>query len=510
VTSATGKPLRIAMLGWAWPPLGTREGSGMNLNVAELAAALVARGHGVDYLRAGVTYSLRPGVRVHRHDAWRGVGLYDLANSPNLATANFNFNNPGDQARESSAARAGLAWLDSVCPDVAHVHSMEGFGFDLIHAIAARGIPVVATPHNYYWICPQIDLFRRESRICDDYAGGEACVGCLDAPRPGVEFARRACEQSLARVRALGGTRAVLAAGAAKGVSLVLHPPHGRPASEPGVNARGAELALLGSTKHGRGENVYAIRRRAGIAALNACAAIFCPSSCLRDVHMAMGVVESRLRFVRLGQPHFDAINAKVRATPGYESPSWTPSCARPLRLAFYGTAHPNKGIGVLAGAIERLAGHVCSRIELVIRVGSGVEQWRERFARYGCVRFEGAYATDDLPHMVGEADVGLFPNQGLDNSPFVMLEHLHAGRFTLCSDAGGPRGWINPPRNGLLVPACDASAWAGAIASIVDGRVPLPSPGQVHDASGLITHQQHVDQVEHEYRAVIGQATRI
>lgn len=500
-----GKPLRIAMLGWAWPPLGPREGSGMNLNVGELAAALAARGHEVAYLRAGVTYSLRPGVRVHRHDAWRGVRLYDLANSRNLATANFNFRNPSRQCSDEATTVAVIAWLGEVRPDLVHVHSMEGFGFDLIPAIAARRIPVVVTPHNYYWLCPQIDLFRRESRICDDYMAGDACIGCLEAPRPAKEFARRACEQTLTRVKAAGGPGGALTSIALPIAQGLLATPHHPPTCEPAVDARAAEQSLLAGVGHGAGENAYANRRRAGVAALNTCHAVLCPSHCLLDVHRSMGVEPSRLKVVRLGQPHFDAINAASCASLGYTKPPWTPASSRPLRLAFYGNVHPNKGLGVLAGAIEQLPPGIATRVEILIRVGAGDEPWRERLGRFGGVRFAGAYAPGDLPAMVGEADVGLFPNQGLDNSPFVMLEHLHAGRFTLCSNVGGPRGWITPPRNGLLISANETASWADAIASIVDGRVTLPTPSQVHAASGLVTHAQHVDAVEQEYRNAMG-----
>lgn len=501
-----GKPLRIAMLGWAWPPLGPREGSGMNLNVGELAAGLVTRGHQVAYLRAGVTYSLRSGVRVHRHDTWRGVGLFDLANSRNLATANFNFRNPSRQCNDESTTAAVLAWLGEVRPDLVHVHSMEGFGFDLIHAIVAEDVPVVLTPHNYYWLCPQIDLFRRESRICDDYDAGRACIGCLEAPRPAKECVRRACEQTLTRVKAAGGPGGVLASIALPISQRLLSTPHRPPTPEPAADARAAEQSLLAnSTSHVRGENEYASRRRAGVAALNACHAVLCPSPCLLDVHRAMGVEPSRLKLVYLGQPHFDAINAASCASPGYTQAPWTPASSRPLRLSFHGNVHPNKGLSVLAGAIEQLPPGIAARVEILIRVGAGDEPWRERLGRFGWVRFAGAYDPGDLPAMVGEADVGLFPNQGLDNSPFVMLEHLHAGRFTLCSNVGGPRGWITPPRNGLLIPANEATAWADAIASIVDGRVTLPTPSQVHAASGLVTHVQHVDAVEREYRNALG-----
>src|SRR5947207_291732 len=89
-----------------------------------------------------------------------------------------------------------VEWLKAGRADVVHVHSLEGFGFDLIGAVRRAGIPVVITPHNYYYVCPQVDLLHRESRVCEDYEGGKRCVGCLGAPEPAAEVRSRRVRQS--------------------------------------------------------------------------------------------------------------------------------------------------------------------------------------------------------------------------------------------------------------------------------------------------------------------------
>ncbi len=51
-------------------------------------------------------------------------------------------------------------------------------------AIKAAGIPVVVTLHNYWHVCPQVDLIYNEHGF--DYEGGRRCTGCLNESKPGV------------------------------------------------------------------------------------------------------------------------------------------------------------------------------------------------------------------------------------------------------------------------------------------------------------------------------------
>lgn len=77
-----------------------------------------------------------------------------------------------------SAARAISAVADRLRPDVAHVHN-TWFAMSpaVPAALARRGIPVVATLHNYRRVCANASLFR-DGAPCED------CVGT--SPLPGV------------------------------------------------------------------------------------------------------------------------------------------------------------------------------------------------------------------------------------------------------------------------------------------------------------------------------------
>ncbi|MBC7833503.1 MAG: glycosyltransferase [Phycisphaerales bacterium] len=558
----TDRPLKVALIGWARLSSQAWEGSGYNLSASELARGLVLSGHEVSYLQSGMSYGLVGGPRVRHRETWGGVRCYELMNSPNLSTSFMNFRNVETEIRCPEESALVIRWLDEIGAQLVHVHSMEGYSLDMIAAIRGSGRPVVVTPHNYHFVCPQVDLLHQEARVCEDYDGGRRCENCLpEAPLPGPARRKRAIGQTFERT--LGPYAADVVRKAVYGVPAtvrrafrgefhkgwkapVLNPdrlldpelslgfervsvrgeqtgaedglvhhdlplqPHEKPKEYDSAPLEQNERMLATRDRHLTVLNNYGKRRAAGVAALNEASLVIPPSDFLRRLHVTMGVDESRTRLVRLGQPHFDQINRRARRSPFYDTPPWNPASARrPLRFAFYGTVRANKGLEVLARAIPLLERGVRERCQIIIRAGGYEWPFRKRLSLYPQVSVYGAYDLYQLIAGAGEYDVGLLPHIWLENSPLVMLEHLHAGKFVVASRLGGPPDWIVPPRNGMLFAAGDAAQLADCLTKLVRGEVALPTPRQVHEATVLRSYPSHVREVEGIYHEVLGATTR-
>jgi glycosyltransferase involved in cell wall biosynthesis len=552
------RPLRIALLGWARLSAQAREGSGYNLNASELATGLSLSGHRVFYLRSGMHYTtLRRGPFVRETETWRGVRCFSLYNSRNLSPAATNFLNTSQELSSPRDNESVLNWLRQVEAEVVHIHSLEGFALDLIGAIRDAALPVVVTPHNYHYGCPQVDLLHKERECCLDYAGGERCVGCLSAPQPRKARRNRAITQDVERIVGPELTFALRQAGKLAGARLRGTEPPNRHGPEDQIKpdpetARGLEAghAHPGTIEHGltvvardrveplgrapadanerflasrdvhlRVTNEYGRRRQAGVAALNRASLVTPPSEFMCRAYEAMGVERERLRHVRLGQPHFDQINRRAQRSPFYAVRPWDPGAARrPLRVGFWGTMRNNKGFGVLAGAIERLDRDTRQRCQFIVHAGPGDWGYRKMLSRYPEVSFLGQYDTLMLLAGAGEYDVAVLPHIWFENSPLVMLEHLHAGKFIIGSRLGGPVHWICEPGspasggngglgNGLLFPAGDEEALAHCLERVVRGEVTVPSPREVHAVSKLWSYPEHVAEVEHIYRELLGES---
>ncbi|TVQ62391.1 MAG: glycosyltransferase [Phycisphaerales bacterium] len=547
----TDQPLRIALLGWARLSLQQREGSGYNLNASELAAGLARSGHKALYVRSGMDYSVRPGIRIGFVERWRGVDCHHVVNSPNVAPASANFRNMACEIKSPEHSRLVVDFLRAQRVQVAHIHSMEGYGLDLITALRAAGLRVVVTPHNYWYACPQVDLLHAEREICFDYDGGRRCEGCLSARTPVFHRRLRKAEQSAQR---RFGTFAVgLGWHAARAVQRRLHgmDPKDVPFSgdvaqtdpeagagfdvgdrretviEPGFDLREIEAPkvpgiapmdanermLANRDVHLRvlKGNIYARRRLAGIAALNAADAVTPPSAFVLKTYEAMGLDPSRGGVVRLGQPHFDVIHRRTRRGPHYATRSWYARTAtRPLRLAFLGTVRPNKGLEVFASAIERMPAGVRAGCHFIVRAFGNDWAFRKRLSRFPEVSFAGGFEPWAIASIAGEYDVGVLPHVWFENSPLVLLEHLHAGKMVIASRLGGPVEWAVEAGDGragnmLMCEGGDPDSLASAIGRVVSGEVPVPSGAEVHAMTPhLCDYPSHVANVETVYRSVL------
>lgn len=511
-----GRGLRVALLGWARLALRSHEGGGYNLVVSDLASELVRRGHPVWYLRSGMEYSDNPGIRIEASESWRGVSCFELVNSPNLATGNCNFYNVREQIASPRLCDAVVDWLARIGPDIVHVHSLEGYSFDLPRAIRDRvpGRPrVLITPHNYFYVCSQVDLLHREREACADYEGGRKCDGCLSVPDHESERARRV---RLGRVRAVLGRRVFEAAkplgkrladvlGTTRRSALPARASElpeacpddlEEPAHERLVRSRDVHLEVL---------NEFGERRRAGVAALAAADLVLTPGVYLKQVHEAMGVPVGKLRHVRLAQPHFDLLRESTVRSPGYDRPPWTPALPRPLRLTYFGNCWVTKGLHVLARAVPLLPDDVAGRVEVRVHASGDDRAYRNVLRGFPQVTFHGAYDPAELVSILAETDAGIFAGIALENSPLVVLEMLHAGRFVIASRRGAVLDFVRDGENGLMFAAGDPAGLARAISRVVRGEVPLPAPRRIHEASPLRRFADYMDEMTRIYAEAAG-----
>ncbi|MBX3387557.1 MAG: hypothetical protein KF768_13395 [Phycisphaeraceae bacterium] len=221
------RPLRVAIIGWARLSAQAWEGSGYNLNASEFARGLAMRGHHVRYLQSGMAFSwglTGPAApRIRLRERWGpgkvrsaqdhstadrgGIPCFELVNSPNLSPAAWNFGNLAHEIADPATSGLVVDWLkgtsdelpaDAHQPvDIVHIHSQEGLGLDLIPTIRSAGFPVVVTLHNYWFLCPQVDLLHAERSVCTDYDGGRRCETCLTHHEVGKLRSAKAMGDSL-------------------------------------------------------------------------------------------------------------------------------------------------------------------------------------------------------------------------------------------------------------------------------------------------------------------------
>jgi len=120
-------------------------------------------------------------------------------------------------------------------------------------------------------------------------------------------------------------------------------------------------------------------------------------------------------------------------------------------------------------------------------------------------VRWMGRYSPGDVAGIVGACDVGVFPNQGLENCPLVLLEFLAAGRPVLASDLGASADWVRPPDSGWLFDHTSPAALESLLRSLLSGAVPIPARAHVAARAGVPTFDTYMRGVLDAYALAWG-----
>ncbi|AJA46768.1 glycosyltransferase [Clostridium pasteurianum DSM 525 = ATCC 6013] len=63
-------------------------------------------------------------------------------------------------------------------PDIVHIHTLMGLPFELVESAKALDIKTIFTTHDYYGLCPKVNLVNSENVLCENYCDGRECVKC--------------------------------------------------------------------------------------------------------------------------------------------------------------------------------------------------------------------------------------------------------------------------------------------------------------------------------------------
>lgn len=176
--------------------------------------------------------------------------------------------------------------------------------------------------------------------------------------------------------------------------------------------------------------------------------------------------------------------------------------------ILFVGRKDERKGLRYLLQAFASL---LSQRADLrVIIVGPGTPDRESVRILYeisgidtGAAVNVGAVDNDDLPRYYASADVFCSPATGGESFGIVLLEAMAAGAPVVASDIDGYRDVVVHEENGLLAPAREPDAIAGAVSRLIDnpdlarrlsvtGRQVAEQYRWQHVASDVETYYQH------------------
>jgi len=320
-----------------------------------------------------------------------GVGVIRLVN-------NLTARDPGDPELSAGLREAFGGLLEELAPDVVHFHHLLFLSADLPLEARARGIPVLVTLHDYWYLCCRIQLYVPGKGRCEGPSVFR-CAGCFEHPNRLVQAARRF-------------------AGLLDGVA-----------------GRWLEGTRLMDARSVFGYHARRIRRNREV--LRSFDVLLANSDHLRRRYLRFGAPPERTRVIRLGLD--TAVLRRSRHEPGAK-----------VRFGYVGSIVEHKGLHVLLEAFRRVP-EAPLEIHGDCTVNDAVRAYRATLDPPPNVRFMGGFDHREIGRVLERIDVLVVPSIWEEAYGLSVDEAKAAGIPVLASRIGGIPEHLEEGREGYL-----------------------------------------------------------
>lgn len=335
--------------------------------------------------------------------------------------AGDHFQNLYDDVRVGQAFRN---LLEHNTYDVLHVVSGYLLGGQVIHTAKARGLPVVLTLTEFWFMCFRLNLLTALNELCVGPETDDKCARCV------LEDQRRfrlPAQQAPAVMDAFW--------------SVAKHAPF----------ARQQKAAV-------------ARRRESLMQALAAADVVICPSHFLMNTFKAYGFETSRAQYVLYGIQH-PTVEAQAAARERRQ--------AGTLRLGYVGQIKPHKGVDIIIDAVTLLLDAGAALTLDIWGTTSGAPDYgaalEKQTVSYAAIQWSDSYSSEQLWDVLGRFDVLIVPSRWYENSPTVILEAFALGIPVIATNLGSMPELVKHDVCGLLFEKDDAHDLRRQIKRLLD-----------------------------------------
>lgn len=486
----TGK-LRILYYNWVDYLDPEKRGGGVTIYQRNLMRSFAAeKDVDVWFLSAGISYDLfstQPRWERVKHGARENrKRRFEIVNSGTLSPSHHSFGQ-ADQLDHPETVAAFVDFVERHGPfDAIHFNNLEGLPATVL-AVKTRWpqTRIILSLHNYYPICPQVNLWYKEEKTCADFDKGRNCVDCLPF-RHDARIVRlaNAVAFNLKKNGIHPGTRLfdrVFAPGMrvagrlVRGWGRLRRQRKQRAADRAVATVPAPSVALMSVGTPGgplrplrAAHDAFAKRRRDMVALINAhCDLVLCVSERVAEIAAHHGIDPAILRTSYIG-------TAEARK---FTETKPRPSILRPdgtLGLGYLGYMRRDKGFYFLLEALEKMPDDMAARLHLVVAARASDQGAVDRLSalsdRYASISFADGYTHDTLDGILAQVDVGVIPVLWEDNLPQVAIE-MHARHIPLLTaDLGGARELARNPA--MVFRADDRKDFQRRIEALLAGKV--------------------------------------
>lgn len=447
--------MRILQVANGYPPVAR---GGVETYTQTLAGALAARGHNVEVF-CRVSIPRKPEYTVHPERV-DGITVRRVVNDlTGIVQFSDHFHNPRIDTLFSDH-------LASFRPDLVHVQHCLGLSATLLPTVHARGLPLIVTLHDFWYLCPRANLFTADRTLCTGPQETVDCVRCLGGvPLGPLTFLRRwpVYKRLVARLPTPLIHRA----------QRSLAPTTAQPPSA--AQERSVHAAQI---TH-RTETLLGWLRLA-----DQCLA---PSEFVKAVYVRYGLAAEAISVLPLGVE---------RVTPT----TWRTERNPLLTVVYAGSLQYHKGADILIRAVKSLTDLHCRL--LLFGYGDPTDPFLEEVHALAAgdprIEFRPPFSRMALPQILAEADIVVVPSRCYETFSLIAREALLAGVPVVASRLGALPEIIRDEVNGYLVSPEDVGELARAITRAAERLSQLQAGTQLQAAAPTL--DEHVSALESVY----------
>jgi len=399
--------------------------------------------------------------------------------------------------------------------DVIQFDSLEGIPFTYLRV--HEKFPetrVLLYAHNYYLVCPQVNLWKEERVHCSDYHKGRDCVNCIpNLPNPHEVLRAHQVSRVLRRSKITPNTKGYalayriygqLRSGRYSHISRPLL----APLLGPALMRRRKRLQQHRQNKSGSVGQIaknpvtpvepvslslatrFVSRRQRGVNMINnEVDLVLATSHRVLDVLKAHGIDDGKMAVAYAGTRAAEQFaKAELRKELQVQGE---------LTICFLGYMRRDKGFYFLLEALEGCPTELKSRIRMVLGAKTADPDTMNRLIALSdqmadIVHFDG-YTHEQLETILDGVDVGMIPVQWEDNLPQVATEMVAHGVPLITSHRGGAKE-LGGDNSSFVFKASDKDALIEIWRQLIEGEL---QPGDFWaSAMNLTTMDDHLSRL--------------
>ncbi|MDR6100986.1 glycosyltransferase involved in cell wall biosynthesis [Agrobacterium larrymoorei] len=493
--------MKILYYNWVQFDDEERRGGGVTVYLDNIVSEMISRGHDVYFLSSGTSYDIFRSKSYVRKTKCRvaACNTYEIVNSSVMAPSHAFWGGEEISMLDESMVGCVSQFVEEHGPfDVVHFHNLEGLSLKIISKDIFKEAMIFHSAHNYFSICPQVNLWRYETANCVDYNDGQACTYCLpyavSLKKNMLQYQTRYlaskfgfCGKSLNSrrvMRLLGGLRSILHVLNKIRYFLLLK-------KSPNPIWRflyGRKDALVRS---------HLLRERRLLVAktlIENNVTTLAVSEQTKTVLMAFGLKNARNLTSYIGTKHTDKFK-EVNLLQHPKAPER-------LSICYLGYMRRDKGFYFFLECLEKLPISLSKRISVTVAAKNNFDGSIERLMKlnqkFNSVHFYDGFSSSELDDILKKVDLGVIPSLWEDNLPQVAIEIVSRGIPVLTSNLGGAQE-ISRNRD-FTFDAGNHDDFTAALERLVDGKITL---GEYWNEKPLLrSNSEHAEELERIYSA--------